>query len=78
MNVVSRHMSIQGPVCLLEEWSKSSDNNYVVGAAFMNTDKAFHCIPHEILRSKLSAYGFDKNLKLRLITLKWSKIVCEK
>ena len=68
--IISRRISIQSPVCLLEEWSKSSDNNYVVGAAFMDTNNAFHCISHDILRSKLSAYGFDKNLKLRLITLK--------
>ena len=28
----------------------------------MDLYKAFHCIPHDILRAKLTAYVFDKNI----------------
>ena len=52
---------------LIEKWKKDLDNKGFGGAALMNLSKAFDTINHDLLMSKLYAYGFDKNsLKLLL------------
>ena len=60
---------------LTEEWRKHLDNNQIAGAVLMDISKAFDCIPHELLISKLAAYGFDtKTLKFFLSYLKGRKL----
>ena len=50
---------------LIEQWRENLDNNKLVGAVLMDLSKAFHCLPHDLLVTKLAAYGFDRNtLKL--------------
>ena len=41
---------------------KNLDNNYFVGAVFMDLSTAFDCIPHDLLIAKLAAYCFDKKV----------------
>ena len=55
-NYSTQHVLIR----LVEEWKKHLDNNEAVGGVLMNLSKAFDCIPHDLLISKFSAYGFDK------------------
>ena len=43
---------------LLEEWREKLDKNFIVGAVLMDLSKAFDCIPHDLIISKLAAYGF--------------------
>ena len=57
-NYSTQHVLIR----LLEEWREGLDNNFVVGAVFMDLSKAFDCIPHELLIAKPKAYGFDDYL----------------
>ena len=47
---------------LNEEWRKSLDSNYFIGAVLMDLSKAFDCIRHDLVRAKLAAYGFDKKM----------------
>ena len=50
---------------LLEDWKTALDNNMYVAAILMDLSKAFDCLPHDILLSKLSAYGLSsKSVKL--------------
>ena len=44
---------------LVEEWRERLDNNYVVGAILMDLSKAFDCILHDLIITKLAAYGLD-------------------
>ena len=46
---------------LLEDWKKALDNNKYLAAILMDLSKAFVCLPHAILVSKLSAYGLTEN-----------------
>ena len=46
---------------LLEDWKKALDNNEYLAAIIMDLSKAFDCLPHDILLSKLSAYGLTEN-----------------
>ncbi|MCU7801407.1 MAG: reverse transcriptase family protein, partial [gamma proteobacterium symbiont of Lucinoma myriamae] len=45
---------------LLEDWKVALDKNEYVASILMDLFKAFDCLPHDILLSKLSAYGLDK------------------
>jgi len=56
-NYNSSHVLIK----LIENWKKSLDNKMLVGAVLMDLSKAFDCIPHDILITKMHAYGFSKN-----------------
>ena len=46
-------------ISLKEEWRKTLDNNFVVGAVLTDLSKAFDCIPHDLIIAKLSAYNFS-------------------
>ena len=37
------------------------DNNNVVGAVLTDLSKAIDCIPHDLLVTKLDAYGFNRD-----------------
>ena len=62
---------------MTEKWRKSIDKKDFGGAILMDFSKAFDCINHELLISKLNAYGFDKNT-LRIIQSymenRWQKV----
>ena len=51
---------------LLEEWRLYLDNKCLVGAVMTGLSKAFSCIPHYLLISKLEAHGFD-NYSIRYV-----------
>ena len=44
-----------------EQWKNAMDNGMLVGTILMDLSKAFDCLPHKLLISKLYAYGFDIN-----------------
>ena len=59
---------------LLEEWREKLDRNLIVGAVLMDLSKTFDCIPHDLIISKLAAYGFKREtLKLIYCYLKGRK-----
>ena len=41
----------------VDDWKQDLDNNNHVGTLFMDLSKAFDCLPHSLLISKLHAYG---------------------
>ena len=49
-------------VHLLEKWTETVDNNFVVGGVFMDLSRAVGCIPQNLLIPKLEAYGFHDYL----------------
>ena len=51
---------------LLEEGRRALDRNEYVAAVLMDLYKAFDCLPHDILLSKLSAHGL-KNESVQLL-----------
>ena len=44
-----------------EQWKSAFDNKHLVRTVPMDFTKAFDCIPHYWLISKLHAYGFGKD-----------------
>ena len=46
---------------MIEDWKRALDNNEVVGTMLMDLSKAFDCLPHDLLISKLSAYGLTES-----------------
>ena len=52
-------------IAMLEKWRKSLDGGNIAGAILTDLSKAFDCLNHELLISKLDTYGFDhKSLSL--------------
>ena len=62
----SKNHSAQNCLLLMiEKWRKSLDNKGYAGAILTDLSKAFDCINHDLMISKLNAYGFDlTSLKL--------------
>ena len=52
----SHHVLIR----LIENWKKALDEKFFVGAVLMDLSKAFDCIPHDLLITKLHTYGFSE------------------
>ena len=44
---------------LIENWKAVIDSNLFTGAVLMDSSKAFDSIPHDLLITKLHAYGFS-------------------
>ena len=42
-----------------DEWKLALDSQQCVGTILMDFSKAFDCLPHKLMISKLHAYGFD-------------------
>ena len=42
-----------------EEWKKSLDDKSIIGAVLMDLSQAFECISHDLLVTKLHAYGLS-------------------
>ena len=60
------------PFTMLEKWKQRVDNKKVCDALLIDLSKAFDDISHEVLLTKLNAYGFDLK-SLRFINVYLSK-----
>ena len=45
----------------LKNWQKCLDKSGIVGTVLKDLIKAYDCLPHDLLLTKLSAYGFDES-----------------
>lgn len=46
---------------IVEDWKQALDKNMYVGAILMDLSKAFDCLPHDLIITKLEAYGVSKS-----------------
>ena len=54
-------------LALIENWKKVPDNKDVEGAVLMDLSKPFDMINHDLLISKLQAYGFSNDSPMSFI-----------
>ena len=47
---------------LLEDWPKGLDNRECIAAILMDLPKAFDCLPHGLLITKVKAYGLSEEV----------------
>ena len=43
-----------------ETWKRCLDTNGIAGTILIDLSKAYDCIPHDLLITKMEAYGFEK------------------
>ena len=61
---------------MIEKWKKPLDNKGIAGAILMDLSKAFDTIDHELLISKLGAYGFEESaltIILNYLSDRWQR-----
>ena len=46
-------------LAMLEKWKNAVDKGKVFGALLTDLSKAFDCLPHELIITKLNTYGFN-------------------
>ena len=63
-NYSSQHFIIR----LLEEWRQKLDDNFVVGAVLTDLSRAFDCIMHYLLITKLAAYGLSEEALMYILS----------
>ena len=54
------YVALEKGILHIKNWQKCLDTSAVVGAVLMNPSKAYDWFPHDILITRLAAYGFDK------------------
>ena len=54
-----RHSTQHALLNLLKNWQKTLDRSGVIGTVLMDLNKAYGCLPHDLLIAKLAAYGFE-------------------
>ena len=62
----------------IEEWKEALDKNMYVGVIAMDLSKAFDSLPHNLLLTKLSAYGMSNNAVSLIKTYLLSRKQCVK